>query len=134
LRPARIYLDKNKKIGNAKQNIPEAYLNATNKSAGSFFNEGLLLTSEDASRSRGAAAWRRRKRHGLDAHRASRGSKEGVRLMLITFGVDDRADELKNGVGAVKLLDKKDLADQLIPAILELAPAGTTQPNWLPNF
>jgi len=37
--------------------------------------------------------------------------------------------ELKNGVGAVKSLDKMDLADQLIPAILELAPAGTTQPN-----
>jgi len=49
--------------------------------------------------------------------------------MLITFGVDDRADELKNGVGAVKLLDKKDLADRLIPAILGQAPAGTKRPN-----
>ena len=48
--------------------------------------------------------------------------------MLITFGVDDRADELKNGVGAVKLLDKKD-ADRLIPAILGQAPAGTKRPN-----
>ena len=53
----------------------------------------------------------------------------GAKVLAITFGVDDRADELKNGVGAVKLLDKMDLADQLIPAILELAPAGTTQPN-----
>jgi len=58
----------------------------------------------------------------------------GAKVLAITFGVDDRADELKNGVGAVKLLDKMDLADQLIPAILELPPAGTTQPNWLPNF
>jgi DNA-binding NarL/FixJ family response regulator len=53
----------------------------------------------------------------------------GAKVLAITFGVDDRADELKNGVGAVKLLDKMDLAHQLIPAILELAPAGTTQPN-----
>jgi len=37
-------------------------------------------------------------------------------------------------VGAVKLLDKADLADQLIPAILEPASAGTTQPNQLPDF
>jgi hypothetical protein len=74
----------------------------------------------------------RRKRHGLDARRASRG-KEGVRLM-ITFGVDDRADELKNGVGAVKLLDKMDLADQLIPAILELAPAGRRRRISYPIF
>jgi DNA-binding NarL/FixJ family response regulator len=53
----------------------------------------------------------------------------GAKVLAITFGVDDRADELKNGVGAVKLLDKMDLADQLIPAILEQAPAWTKRPN-----
>jgi hypothetical protein len=53
----------------------------------------------------------------------------GAKVLAIAFGVDDRADELKNGVGAVKLLDKKDLADRLIPAILGQAPAGTKRPN-----
>src|SRR5260370_39202153 len=53
----------------------------------------------------------------------------GAKVLAITFGVDDRADELKKAVGAVKLLDKMDLAGQLIPAILELAPAGSDNCN-----
>jgi hypothetical protein len=30
----------------------------------------------------------------------------GAKVLAIAFGVEDRADELKNGVGAVKLLNK----------------------------
>ena len=56
----------------------------------------------------------------------------GAKVLAITLGIDDLEDldeELLISVGAVKLLDKMDLADQLIPAILELAPVGTTQPG-----
>jgi len=53
----------------------------------------------------------------------------GAKVLAITLGADDLADELLDSVGAVKVLDKMNLADQLILAILELAPAGTTQPN-----
>jgi hypothetical protein len=66
---------------------------------------------------------------GFEYSAAAASAKPYRKVLAITFGVDDRADELKNGVGAVKLLDKMDLADQLIPAILEVAPAGTMQPN-----
>jgi DNA-binding NarL/FixJ family response regulator len=48
----------------------------------------------------------------------------GARVLAITLGVDDVAEELSDNVGAVKVLDKADLADQLIPAILELAPSA----------
>ena len=44
-------------------------------------------------------------------------------ILAITLGADEVKEELLHGVGAAKLLDKMDLADQLIPAILELAPA-----------
>jgi DNA-binding NarL/FixJ family response regulator len=49
----------------------------------------------------------------------------GAKILAITLGADDVKEELLQGVGAVKLLDKMDLYDQLIPAILELAPAGS---------
>jgi DNA-binding NarL/FixJ family response regulator len=48
----------------------------------------------------------------------------GAKVLAITLGADDVADELLDSVGAVKVLDKMDLADQLIPTILELAPAA----------
>jgi hypothetical protein len=51
----------------------------------------------------------------------------GVRVLAITFGADDVAEELLASVGAARVLDKMDLADQLIPAILQLAPVRTTQ-------
>jgi len=57
-----------------------------------------------------------------------------VKIPAITLGADEVKEELLHGAGAAKLVDKMDLADQLIPEILELPPAGTTQPNWLPNF
>ena len=50
-------------------------------------------------------------------------SLNGAKVLAITFGTEDLEEELLGGLGAVKLLDKMDLADQLIPAILELAPA-----------
>ena len=48
----------------------------------------------------------------------------GTKVLAISFGTDDRPRELLDSVGAVKFLDKMDLADQLIPTILELAPAA----------
>ena len=47
----------------------------------------------------------------------------GAKVLAISFGTDDRTKELFDSVGAVKFLDKMELADELIPAILELAPA-----------
>jgi DNA-binding NarL/FixJ family response regulator len=44
----------------------------------------------------------------------------GAKVLAMTLGTDDHTDELLKCVGAVKLLDKADLADQLIPTILEL--------------
>ena len=43
----------------------------------------------------------------------------GAKVLAITLGADDLKEELLDSVGAVKVLDKADLADQLIPAILE---------------
>jgi two-component system, NarL family, response regulator NreC len=47
----------------------------------------------------------------------------GAKVLAMTLGTDDRTRELLDSVGAVKLLDKMELANELIPAILELAPA-----------
>jgi DNA-binding NarL/FixJ family response regulator len=51
-----------------------------------------------------------------------RGSLNGAKILAITLGAEDVKEEMLQGVGAAKLLDKMDLYDQLIPAILELAP------------
>jgi DNA-binding NarL/FixJ family response regulator len=65
----------------------------------------------------------------LDVHLAERdciapaqvkGLLNGARVLAITLGADEVNEELLHGVGAAKLLDKMDLSDQLIPAILEL--------------
>jgi len=53
----------------------------------------------------------------------------GAKVLAITLGTDDLKEELLGSVGAVRLLDKTELANELIPAILELAPVGTTQPG-----
>jgi len=45
----------------------------------------------------------------------------GARVLAITLGAEDVAGELLDCVGAVKVLDKMHLANQLIPAILGLA-------------
>jgi len=52
----------------------------------------------------------------------------GAKILAITLGADEVKEELLHGIGAAKLLDKMDLSDQLIPAILEFAPAKTMQP------
>ena len=45
----------------------------------------------------------------------------GAKVLAISFGSDDRTKELLDSIGAAKFLDKMVLADELIPAILELA-------------
>jgi DNA-binding NarL/FixJ family response regulator len=47
----------------------------------------------------------------------------GAKVLAITLGTDDLKEELLESVGAVRLLDKAELSNELIPAILELAPA-----------
>ena len=46
----------------------------------------------------------------------------GAKVLAITLGTEN-LDELLDSVGAVRLLDKGELGNELIPAILELAPA-----------
>jgi two-component system, NarL family, response regulator DevR len=49
----------------------------------------------------------------------------GPKLLAISFANDDEAKTLADSIGAAKLLDKMELANELIPAILELAPEWT---------
>jgi DNA-binding NarL/FixJ family response regulator len=72
----------------------------------------------------------------LDVHMAERsgfapteikGSLNGAKILAITFGTDEHTEEVLHSIGAVKLLDKMDLSDQLIPAILELGEAQSSQ-------
>lgn len=51
----------------------------------------------------------------------------GAKVLAITFGTDEQTVELAESVGAIKLLDKMDLSDQLIPAILELGGVQSSQ-------
>jgi DNA-binding NarL/FixJ family response regulator len=51
----------------------------------------------------------------------------GAKVLAITFDADRHTGKLAESVGAVKLLDKMDLSDQLIPAILELGEAQSSQ-------
>ncbi len=51
-----------------------------------------------------------------------KGLLNGAKILAITLGADEVNEELLHGVGAAKLLDKMDLAAQLVPAILEVAP------------
>ena len=53
----------------------------------------------------------------------------GTKVLAITLSTDDLKEELLASVGAVRLLDKMELANELIPAILELAPEKTMQPG-----
>ena len=46
-----------------------------------------------------------------------------AKVLAITLGTDDLEEALLDSVGAVRLLDKAELSNELIPAILELAPA-----------
>ena len=49
----------------------------------------------------------------------------GAKVLAITLGTEN-LDELLDSVGAVRLLDKAELSNDLIPAILELAPQRAT--------
>ena len=49
----------------------------------------------------------------------------GTKMLAISFANDDEAKALADSIGAAKLLDKMELANELIPAILELAPEWT---------
>ena len=40
----------------------------------------------------------------------------GSKVLAITFGIDEHTRQLVQSVGAAKLLDKMDLADELIPS------------------
>ncbi len=51
----------------------------------------------------------------------------GAKVLAITLGAEDVAKEVLDSAGAVKVLDKMNLADQLIPAILELALARANE-------
>jgi len=46
----------------------------------------------------------------------------GMKLLAISFANDDEAKALAASMGAAKFLDKMNLSQELIPAILELAP------------
>jgi DNA-binding NarL/FixJ family response regulator len=48
-----------------------------------------------------------------------KGLLNGAKILAITLGADEIEQELLHGVGAARLLDKAELSDQLIPAILE---------------
>ena len=50
----------------------------------------------------------------------------GAKVLAITSGKDDLKEELVSSLGAVRVLDKMELANELVPAILELSPAETT--------
>ena len=64
----------------------------------------------------------------LDLHMAD-GAKQhlpaGTKLLAISFANDDEAKASAGRIGAAKLLDKMNLSQELIPAILELAPEWT---------
>jgi DNA-binding NarL/FixJ family response regulator len=63
----------------------------------------------------------------LDLHMVD-GAKRlpaGPKLLAISFANDDEAKASAARIGAVKLLDKMNLANELIPAILELAEVRT---------
>src|SRR6266436_1562673 len=47
----------------------------------------------------------------------------GAKVLAITLGTENLDEELLDSVGAFRLLGKAELANELIPAILELAPA-----------
>src|ERR1700747_139634 len=53
----------------------------------------------------------------------------GAKVLAITLSTVDLKEELLASVGAVRLLDKMELANELIPTILELAPEKTMQPG-----
>jgi chemotaxis response regulator CheB len=48
----------------------------------------------------------------------------GRRTVTISFAIDEIAREQAEGLGAVKFIAKTDLANELIPTLLQFAPAN----------
>jgi DNA-binding NarL/FixJ family response regulator len=46
----------------------------------------------------------------------------GAKLLAITLGTDEVSTALAEAIGAEKLVDKSNIVEELVPAILELAP------------
>jgi DNA-binding NarL/FixJ family response regulator len=46
----------------------------------------------------------------------------GAKLLAITFAADEVSKALAEAIGAEKLVDKSNIVEELVPAILELAP------------
>ena len=65
----------------------------------------------------------------FDLHIMTEGANErlpvGPKLLAISFANDNEAIALADTIGAAKLLDKMELANELIQTILELAPVGS---------
>jgi hypothetical protein len=61
----------------------------------------------------------------------SQGLLNGAKVLAISLSKDDETREVAASIGAVKPLDKMDLSDQLIPAILELGAMQSSQPSRL---
>jgi chemotaxis response regulator CheB len=49
-------------------------------------------------------------------------SLNGAKLLTITFAADEVSKALAEAIGAEKLIDKMNIVEELVPAILELAP------------
>jgi hypothetical protein len=48
----------------------------------------------------------------------------GAKLQAITFAADEASKALAEAIGAEKSVDKSDIVEELVPAILELASAA----------
>jgi hypothetical protein len=46
----------------------------------------------------------------------------GAKLLAITFGTDEVSKALAEAIGAEKLVDKCNIVEELVPAILKLSP------------
>jgi DNA-binding NarL/FixJ family response regulator len=55
----------------------------------------------------------------------------GAKLLAISFAADEVSKALAEAIGAEKLVDKSNIVEELVPAILELAPAARI--GYLPN-
>jgi len=69
----------------------------------------------------------------LDLHMADgtkRQLSNGTKLLAIFVCQREEAEALDHEIGAVKLLDKMELAYELIPTILELHQRRQCQPGW----
>ena len=45
----------------------------------------------------------------------------GAKILAMSFAIDEEAEDLAKDIGAVKFLDKMELAQEMVPAIMQLA-------------